>query len=115
MGVEPSSGPIRLLSLRSVAQGRLEAARRVSGEREPAGEILNGVKDLVLALSRLAGPFDSFLGWLTPPKHFNLTLGEESCYILEVPRVKIGLPVCARFRRYKCAVGAIRCLWQLLL
>ena len=30
---------------------------------------------------------------LTPLGRLNLTLGEESCYILEVPRVKIGLPV----------------------
>jgi len=31
-----------------------------------------------------------------------LTIKEESCYILVVPRVKVGLPVCVRFRRWKC-------------
>jgi hypothetical protein len=29
-------------------------------------------------------------------------MNEESCYILIVPRVKIGLPVCVRFRRREC-------------
>lgn len=66
-------------------------------EREPAGETLSA--------SEGSGRFGggervAAVGCsLTPAKRLNLTLGEESCYILEVPRVKIGLPVCVRIRR----------------
>ncbi len=34
-----------------------------------------------------------------PAIRLKLTLMEGSCYSLKVPRVKVGLPVCVRFRR----------------
>lgn len=80
--------------------GQAENSETRQRQREPAGEILNAVKDLGLvrldSLSRAAS---------RPQKHFNLTLGEESCYILEVPRVRIGLPVYSLSPLVVCGEG----------